>query len=160
MPHRILDTKIIMCQDEIRIGNAKLKHWKPLYADMDMDLDPCRNRICRSISLIVLHPWPLLSPLKICGENEKPTICFGFFFFTPAPCLSFSFASFFCLLSLSIFLHPKKTIFVKSACVLLFPCVSLHWWVHFPRSVLFCQPHQQLFTHSSGNSFVLFPQFV
>ena len=21
-------------------------------------------------------------------------------------------------------------------CVLLFPCVSLHWWVHFPISVL------------------------
>ena len=28
---------------------------------------------------------------------------------------------------LSIFLHPKKTIFVESAYVLLFPCVSSHW---------------------------------
>ena len=37
---------------------------------------------------------------------------------------------------LSLFLHPKKTVFVESACVLLFPCVSSHWWVHFPRSVL------------------------
>ena len=35
---------------------------------------------------------------------------------------------------------------VESTHVLLFPCVSSHWWVHFPRSVLFCQPHQQLFT--------------
>ena len=31
---------------------------------------------------------------------------------------------------LSLFLQPKKTIFVESA------CVSSHWWVHFPRSVL------------------------
>ena len=35
------------------------------------------------------------------------------------------FASFFFLLS--IFLHPKKTIVVESACVLLFPCVLSHW---------------------------------
>ena len=26
--------------------------------------------------------------------------------------------------------------FVESACVLLFPCFSSYWWVHFPRSVL------------------------
>ena len=45
------------------------------------------------------------------------------------------FASFF-FCCLSIFLHPKKTIFVESACMLLFPCVSSHWWLHFPRSVL------------------------
>ena len=31
-----------------------------------------------------------------------------------------------------------NSLFIKSACVPLFPCVSLHWWVHFPRSVLFC----------------------
>ena len=31
----------------------------------------------------------------------------------------------------------------------LFPCVSSYRWVHFLRSVLFCQPQQQLFTHSS-----------
>ena len=43
------------------------------------------------------------------------------------------FASF---LFFSIFLLPKKTIFVESARVLLFPCVSSHWWVHFLRSVL------------------------
>ena len=42
----------------------------------------------------------------------------------------------------------STTIFVKRAHVLLFPCVSSRWWVHLPRAVLFCQPHQQLFTHS------------
>ena len=26
--------------------------------------------------------------------------------------------------------------------------MSLYRWVHFSRAVLFCQPHQQLFTHS------------
>ena len=26
--------------------------------------------------------------------------------------------------------------------------VSLYRWVHFSKTVLFCQPHQQLFTHS------------
>ena len=29
---------------------------------------------------------------------------------------------------------------------LVFHCIS--WWVHFSRTVLFCHPHQQLFTHS------------
>ena len=29
------------------------------------------------------------------------------------------------------------------------PCVSSYRWVHFLGSVLFCQPHQQLFTHTS-----------
>ena len=43
----------------------------------------------------------------------------------------------FLLLLWSNFLHLKKTIVVKSVHVLLFPCVSSHWWVHFPRSVLF-----------------------
>ena len=38
---------------------------------------------------------------------------------------------------------------IKSTCILLFTCILLYWWVHFPRSVLFCQPYQQLFTHSS-----------
>ena len=51
--------------------------------------------------------------------------------------LSVFFASFF-FCCLPLFLHPKKTIFVERACVLLFPCVSSHWWVHFPRCVLFC----------------------
>ena len=46
------------------------------------------------------------------------------------------FASFF-FCCLPVFLHWKKTIFVESARVLLFPCVSLHWWVSFHRSVLF-----------------------
>ena len=36
---------------------------------------------------------------------------------------------------------------VESAYVLLFPCVSSQWCAYFPRSVLFCQPHQQLFIH-------------
>ena len=41
----------------------------------------------------------------------------------------------FCRL-LSILLHTKKNLFVESSRVL-FPCVSLYWRVHFPRSVLF-----------------------
>ena len=54
------------------------------------------------------------------------------------------------LLLLSIFLHPKKTVFVERVCVRLFPCSSSHWrHLQFPRSVLFCPPHQQLFTYSS-----------
>ena len=54
------------------------------------------------------------------------------------------FASFF-FCCLSIFLHPKKTIFVESARVLLFSFVSSRWWAHFPRSDLFRQLHQLLF---------------
>ena len=50
---------------------------------------------------------------------------------------------------LSLFLHPRKTFFAESTCALLFACVSSHWWIHFPGSVLFCQPHQQLFTLNS-----------
>ena len=41
----------------------------------------------------------------------------------------------FLLLLLSIVSHPKKIFFVKSTCVLLFPCASSHWW-HFPKSIL------------------------
>ena len=41
------------------------------------------------------------------------------------------FASFF-FCCLSLFLHPQKTNFVERAWVLLFPCVSSHWWVQFP----------------------------
>ena len=60
------------------------------------------------------------------------------------------FVSIFCLFF--VFMHPKKTVFVESTCALLFPCISshCHWWVHFPTSVPFCQPHQQLFTHPLG----------
>ena len=32
--------------------------------------------------------------------------------------------------------------------MLLFPIFLFYWWVHFPRSVPFCQPRQQLFAHS------------
>ena len=69
-----------------------------------------------------------------------------FFYISSFLSVQFFASFFFCCLSL--FLHPKKTIFVESMCVLLFSCASSHWWVHFPRPVLFCQPHQQLFTHS------------
>ena len=37
----------------------------------------------------------------------------------------------------------------KALVFLTVPCVSLYRWVHFSRAVLFCQPHQQLFPHSS-----------
>ena len=47
---------------------------------------------------------------------------------------------------LLLFLLPKKTIFVESAWVLLFTCFLSCCSVHFPRSVLFCQSHQQCFT--------------
>ena len=56
------------------------------------------------------------------------------------------------LCCLSSYTDPKKSnCFVQSACVLLFSCVSSHWWVHFSRSVLFCQlsSHQQLFARES-----------
>ena len=46
---------------------------------------------------------------------------------------------------------------VESARGLLFSCVLLHWWVHFPRAVLFCQPHQQLFAHTSWSK-ILFSE--
>ena len=46
------------------------------------------------------------------------------------------FASFFFCCP-SLFFRPKKTVFVNSACVLLFACVLSHWRIHFPRSVLF-----------------------
>ena len=39
-----------------------------------------------------------------------------------------------------------KTLCRKRVCLIV-PCVSSYRWVHFSRSVLFCQPHQQLFTH-------------
>ena len=70
----------------------------------------------------------LLSIFFFCGLSS----CFllllsSTFFFC---CLS----SCFLLLLLSISLHPKRAIFVESARVLLFCCVLLHWWVHFPRS--------------------------
>ena len=68
--------------------------------------------------------------LALTEKRANPWLFFAFWtFFTSAPfCLSFASFLFCCL---SLFLHPKKTIFV-----LLFPCVSSHWWVHFPRSVL------------------------
>ena len=37
--------------------------------------------------------------------------------------------------------------------------VSSYRWVHFSRAVLFCQPHQHLFTHCLGNSWN-FDRFV
>ena len=35
----------------------------------------------------------------------------------------------------------------KHLCLIV-PCVSSYRWVLFSRAILFCQPHQQLFTHS------------
>ena len=52
------------------------------------------------------------------------------------------------------FLHPTKTVCRKRLCLIVL-CVSSYRWVHFPRSVLFCKPQQQLFTHSLG-TFYLF----
>ena len=40
----------------------------------------------------------------------------------------------------------------KKERLFLLACVSSRWWAQFPRSVLFCQPHQQLCTHSSDTS--------
>ena len=68
-------------------------------------------------------------------------------------------------LLVSIFLHLTKTLCRKRLCLIVpylltsdedfmskalvfVSCVSSYRWVHFPRAVLFCQPHQQLFTHT------------
>ena len=61
----------------------------------------------------------------------------------------FFFACFFFYYYRSIFLHLTNTFCQKRLC-LIGPCI---WWVHFPRSVLFCQPHQQLFTDSMKEIF-------
>ena len=72
---------------------------------------------------------------------------------------------------LSSSLLPSSSVVYLSSCTrrrqffseaLLYCCFlvfrnSLLWWVHFPRSVLFCQPHQQLFTHSSNTRVILWP---
>ena len=60
---------------------------------------------------------------------------FFFFFFYISSFLSVLFFAsfFFCCLSSCI---RRKEKIVESARVLLFPCVSSHWWIHFPTSVL------------------------
>ena len=67
---------------------------------------------------------------------------------------SFLSVLFFCCLSL--FLHPKKIFLLAHV---LFPCILLHWWVHFPRPVLLypantvkseSQCNQQAFATKSG----------
>ena len=66
--------------------------------------------------------------------------------------------------NLSVYpLTPDEDKFLSKAlvfpCFFVFRCIQYRW-VHFPRSVLFCQPHQQLFTHSMFMSvFHLFPVF-
>ena len=51
-------------------------------------------------------------------------------------CLSFSLLPSFvvCLSSYT----QRRQFLLKAHVYLLFPCVSSHWWVHFPRSVPFC----------------------
>ena len=44
--------------------------------------------------------------------------------------------------------HLTKAIFCRKRLCFTVPCVPSYRRVHFPRPVLFCQPHQQLFTHS------------
>ena len=71
---------------------------------------------------------------------------------------SFLSVLFFCCLSL--FLHLKKIFFVGTGSArVLFPCILLHWWVHFPRPVLLypantvkseSQCNQQAFATKSG----------
>ena len=51
------------------------------------------------------------------------------------------------------FLHLTKTSCRKRLCFLV-PCGSSYRRVHFSRAVLFCQPHQQLFTHSMNGGSV------
>ena len=46
----------------------------------------------------------------------------------------------------------SSSLLPSSFVVCLSSCVSSHWWGHLPRSVLFCQPQQQLFTHPGGPS--------
>ena len=59
----------------------------------------------------------------------------------------FFFTSFFFYYFLSLFLHQTKALCRKRLCLTL-PCASSYRWVHSSRVVPFCQPHQQLFTHS------------
>ena len=71
---------------------------------------------------------------------------------TAAPsCLSSSLLPSFCC-CLSLFLHPKETIFVESACVLLFPCVFSHWWVLFFRDPLYYFPKVKVQAKSAVRS--------
>ena len=42
---------------------------------------------------------------------------------------------------------PDKDHVSKTLVFLIVLYVSSHRWVHFSRAVLFCHPHQQLFTH-------------
>ena len=46
----------------------------------------------------------------------------------------------------------SSSLLPSSFVVCLSSCVSSHWWGQLPRSVLFCQPQQQLFTHPGGSS--------
>ena len=70
-----------------------------------------------------------------------------FFFFTSASsCLSSSLLpSSFIIIYFSC--TWRRQFFVESACVSLLPCVSSYRWIDLFYQ--FCQPHQQLFTHSS-----------
>ena len=65
-------------------------------------------------------------------------------------CLLLCFLLLLLLLSSIFLLAPNE----ESACVFSSPCVSSYRRVHFPRSVLFCQPHQQLFTHVAKERWV------
>ena len=58
-------------------------------------------------------------------------------------------ASFFFYYYLSVILHLMKAFRRKHLCLIV-PCVSSYRSEHFPRSVVFCQLHQPLFTYSCG----------
>ena len=55
------------------------------------------------------------------------------------------------LFSISL-LTPDEDYVSKALVSLIVLYVSSYRWVHLSRAVLFCQPHQQLFTHSLHNS--------
>ena len=64
-----------------------------------------------------------------------------FFFTLPPSCGSSSLLPSYYYWSSSAWCRPFS---VDSACVSSLPCVSSYRRVHFPRSVLFCPPHQQV----------------
>ena len=98
----------------------------------------------------------------LCFKSTYTVITFVLFCFTSTPCLSSSLLPSFIIICYYDYYYYdyylssytwQRQFSVESFCVsFIVPCISSYRWVHFPRSVLFCQPHQLFFTHSF-NSF-------
>ena len=73
-------------------------------------------------------------------------------FFLTSFFLNFFFTSFFLSFFSICLLTPDEDCVWKALVFLIVLYVSSYRWVPFSRAVLCCQPHQQLFTHSSVQS--------